>query len=402
MIQHLALDALQRHLAGSPLYGWATSLPAQIAARIEEGHGDLARWWSAVQRLPQVPAPKVELAQRFALHSDHDAALQAQVKEALQGLIPWRKGPFDFFGVQVDTEWRSDWKWERVSPHVELRGKRVLDVGCGNGYYQWRMLGAGAESVVGVDPNWLFLCQFLAAKRYLPELPAWHLPLALEDLPEKLEGFDTVFSMGVLYHRRSPIDHLLALKDCLKRGGELVLETLVVEGDASTVLVPEDRYAQMRNVWFLPSVAALEPPAAPRRVRRRALRRRQPDQRRGTTLHRMDAFPVAAGIPRSAGPFANRRRPAGTDARHAGGAQALTADRVKPILGWVFFCFHPPRRSTASGARLPQRLVAAASISAFISATACLKPTNRAWATMAWPMFSSLMPSMAATGSTLW
>lgn len=210
MIQHLALDALQRHLAGSPLYGWATSLPAQIAARIEEGHGDLARWWSAVQRLPQVPAPKVELAQRFALHSDHDAALQAQVKEALQGLIPWRKGPFDFFGVQVDTEWRSDWKWERVSPHVELRGKRVLDVGCGNGYYQWRMLGAGAESVVGVDPNWLFLCQFLAAKRYLPELPAWHLPLALEDLPEKLEGFDTVFSMGVLYHRRSPIDHLLA------------------------------------------------------------------------------------------------------------------------------------------------------------------------------------------------
>ncbi|MCF3996362.1 tRNA 5-methoxyuridine(34)/uridine 5-oxyacetic acid(34) synthase CmoB, partial [Pseudomonas aeruginosa] len=88
--------------------------------------------------------------------------------------------------------------------------------------------------------------------------PAWHLPLALEDLPEKLEGFDTVFSMGVLYHRRSPIDHLLALKDCLKRGGELVLETLVVEGDASTVLVPEDRYAQMRNVWFLPSVAALE------------------------------------------------------------------------------------------------------------------------------------------------
>lgn len=88
MIQHLALDALQRHLAGSPLYGWATSLPAQISARIEEGHGDLARWWSAVQRLPQVPAPKVDLAQRFALHSDHDAALQAQMKEALQGLIP--------------------------------------------------------------------------------------------------------------------------------------------------------------------------------------------------------------------------------------------------------------------------------------------------------------------------
>jgi tRNA (mo5U34)-methyltransferase len=174
------------------------------------------------------------------------------------GLSPWRKGPFDVFGVHIDTEWRSDWKWSRVSPHLDLVGKRVLDVGCGNGYYQWRMLGAGADSVIGVDPNWLFFCQFQAMQRYLPDLPAWHLPFALEDLPARLEGFDTVFSMGVLYHRKSPIDHLLALKDCLVKGGELVLETMVVEGDVHQVLVPEDRYSQMRNVWFLPSVPALE------------------------------------------------------------------------------------------------------------------------------------------------
>lgn len=76
------------------------------------------------------------------------------------------------------------------------QGKRVLDVGCGNGYYQWRMLGAGADMVIGVDPNWLFFCQFQAVQQYLPELPAWHLPFALEDLPANLEGFDTVFSMG--------------------------------------------------------------------------------------------------------------------------------------------------------------------------------------------------------------
>ncbi len=50
---------------------------------------------------------------------------------------------------------------------------------------------------------------------------------------------------------------MLELKDCLVQGGELVLETLVIEGDAQQVLVPEDRYAQMRNVWFLPSVATL-------------------------------------------------------------------------------------------------------------------------------------------------
>ncbi|MBB1519366.1 tRNA 5-methoxyuridine(34)/uridine 5-oxyacetic acid(34) synthase CmoB [Aquipseudomonas guryensis] len=258
MIAALDLDALQQTLAGSPLQDWAADLPAQIDAKLAVGHGDLQRWYAAVQSLPTLNVERQELRDQLLLDGPCDEASRAKLLGALQGLIPWRKGPFDLFGVHIDTEWRSDWKWSRVAPHLDLQNKRVLDVGCGNGYYLWRMLGAGAGSVVGIDPNWLFLNQFLAVKRYLPDLPAWHLPLALEELPAKLEGFDTVFSMGVLYHRRSPIDHLLELKDCLRKGGELVLETLVVEGDAQQVLVPEDRYAMMRNVWFLPSVPALE------------------------------------------------------------------------------------------------------------------------------------------------
>ncbi|VXB67669.1 conserved hypothetical protein [Pseudomonas sp. 8AS] len=258
MIAALDLDALQQTLAGSPLQDWAADLPAQIDAKLAIGHGDLQRWYAAVQSLPALQAERQELREQLLLDGPCDEATRAQLLGALQGLIPWRKGPFDLFGVHIDTEWRSDWKWSRVAPHLDLKNKRILDVGCGNGYYLWRMLGAGAGSVVGVDPNWLFLNQFLAVKHYLPDLPAWHLPLALEELPAKLEGFDTVFSMGVLYHRRSPIDHLLELKDCLRKDGELVLETLVVEGDAQQVLVPEDRYAMMRNVWFLPSVPALE------------------------------------------------------------------------------------------------------------------------------------------------
>jgi tRNA (mo5U34)-methyltransferase len=258
MMRDLDLDALQAQLAGTPLQEWAADLPGQLDAKLAIGHGDLARWYGAVQALPSLTVSEVELAQRFAFGGACDEATRAQLKSALQGLIPWRKGPFELFGVHVDSEWRSDWKWQRVAPYLDLADKRVLDVGCGNGYYMWRMLGAGADSVVGIDPNWLFLCQFLAMKRYLPEQPVWHLPLAFEELPGKLQGFDMVFSMGVLYHRRSPIDHLLDLKDTLVKGGELVLETLVVEGDAEQVLVPEDRYAQMRNVWFLPSVPALE------------------------------------------------------------------------------------------------------------------------------------------------
>lgn len=252
------LAPLVRRLAGTPLAEWANALQAQLDTKMAKGHGDLQRWQSALDALPPLTAERVELADSFTLEVECDDETRTRLRQALMGLSPWRKGPFDVFGVHVNTEWRSDWKWSRVSPHLDLKGKRILDVGCGNGYYQWRMLGAGAESVIGVDPNWLFFCQFQAMQRYLPDLPAWHLPFALEDLPANLEGFDTVFSMGVLYHRKSPVDHLLALKDCLVKGGELVMETLVVPGDAQQVLVPEDRYAQMRNVWFLPSVPALE------------------------------------------------------------------------------------------------------------------------------------------------
>ena len=246
-----------QQLAGTPLASWAKTVPDQLAAKLAIGHGDLPRWQAAVDQLPTLANVEAELTERFALNASVDSDTQAQVRQALMGLSPWRKGPFDVFGVHVDTEWRSDFKWARVAPHLDLKGKRILDVGCGNGYYMWRMLGAGAKTVVGVDPNWLFYCQFNAMKRYLPDHAAWHLPFALEELQAKLEGFETVFSMGVLYHRRSPIDHLLDLKDCLVRGGELVLETLVIEGGETDVLVPEDRYAQMRNVWFLPSVPAL-------------------------------------------------------------------------------------------------------------------------------------------------
>ncbi|RMR09950.1 tRNA 5-methoxyuridine(34)/uridine 5-oxyacetic acid(34) synthase CmoB [Pseudomonas syringae group genomosp. 7] len=252
------LAPLVRRLTGTPLAEWANGLQAQLDTKMAKGHGDLQRWQSALDALPDLQPERVVLTDSFTLEASCNGETRTVLRKALLGLSPWRKGPFNVFGVHIDTEWRSDWKWSRVSPHLDLKGKRVLDVGCGNGYYQWRMLGAGADSVIGVDPNWLFFCQFQAMQRYLPDLPAWHLPFALEDLPANLEGFDTVFSMGVLYHRKSPIDHLLALKDCLVKGGELVMETLVVPGDVHQVLVPEDRYAQMRNVWFLPSVPALE------------------------------------------------------------------------------------------------------------------------------------------------
>lgn len=241
---------------------WAEVLQQQLVARFEsKPHGDLPRWHSALSSLPELTGVSVNLTQSVITLSTNqppNEQQQAALEAGLRGLMPWRKGPFDFFGTNIDTEWRSDLKWDRVAPHLsDLTGRTILDVGCGSGYHCWRMAGAGAKRVIGIDPGLLFLFQFLAVKGYMNAASVDLLPVRMEDLPDGLELFDTTFSMGVLYHRRSPIDHLLELKGTLRAGGELVLETLVVDGPEGYSLMPEDRYGQMRNVWFLPSCPTL-------------------------------------------------------------------------------------------------------------------------------------------------
>jgi tRNA (mo5U34)-methyltransferase len=112
--------------------------------------------------------------------------------------------------------------------------------------------------VVGLEPSLLYVSQYAAVRRYLPQPGVFVLPLGVEDLMAGLQAFDTVFSMGVLYHRRSPLEHLSRLWAALRPGGELVLETLVIDGDRDAILVPEGRYAKMRNVWAIPSCLRLE------------------------------------------------------------------------------------------------------------------------------------------------
>lgn len=218
-------------------------------------HGDLPKWLDVIEGLDEGDGYCV--LDRAAPVLGRASRDPSRLRQQLMGLHPWRKGPLELGGVHIDTEWRSDWKWERLESHLDFRGQRVLDVGCGNGYFGLRMLARGAELVVGIDPTMVFVMQWLAMQKLCPGLNNFVLPLGIEDLPPDVSGFDSVFSMGVLYHRRDPVEHLGRLKSLARPGGRIVLETLVLEGRETDVLKPAGRYARMRNVHAVPGLAVL-------------------------------------------------------------------------------------------------------------------------------------------------
>ena len=263
-------EPLYKDLAESHLKRWLNTLPQQIEEifnkNIPGKHGSLETWLETIAELPDITpstvnlnSPQIEIGKSDIV----DKKTMSELESKLRQFEPWRKGPYQLFSLDIDTEWRSDLKWDRLIDKIEpLEGRRVLDVGCGSGYHSWRMVGKGARLVIGLEPYLLYTMQFYAIRKYIfPALnnccPLYILPLTFEQVPQNLQGFDTIFSMGVLYHRKSPFEHLIGLKSALRQGGQLVLETLIVDGAKGYSLVPDDRYAKMSNVWFIPTADTL-------------------------------------------------------------------------------------------------------------------------------------------------
>jgi tRNA (mo5U34)-methyltransferase len=226
----------------------------------EKPHGKLNDWQQTLETTQGVDATEVNIdADTLSVKFKN----KVDIERGVAAFKPWRKGPFQIGTVFIDTEWRSDWKWQRIKDKIiSLKGKRVLDVGCGSGYHCFRMKAEGAAEVIGLEPMISYVAQFIWLNQWFKQTQVNVLPYTLEAWTAEAQQsenylFDTVFSMGVLYHRRSPIDHLYELKQCLNPGGQLVLETMIIEGDDNSVLMPEGRYAKMRNVWFIPTVAHL-------------------------------------------------------------------------------------------------------------------------------------------------
>lgn len=271
MVQFLLLDVPEvKHpfLQQLPCYGltaYETALGDQLAPiekRIYGNDRKARTYLKMLEGLPDIDPTDIDLDRgRIRIGQSQDLCEDDQraMREALRIMIPWRKGPFDVFGIPVDSEWVSSLKWDRVRPHLApLKGRRILDIGSSCGYYMFRMCADAPEFILGIEPYLTFYFQFQLLQRYIQAERVFTLPLRLEAFPAMSGCFDTVFCMGILYHQRDPLRALEKIRSMLGREGQLVLETLILAEDGDAELQPAGRYAKMNNVFTIPTVVRLK------------------------------------------------------------------------------------------------------------------------------------------------
>jgi len=233
-------------------------LKKEREAQLFSGH--LETYRKAITSLPLKKAEHLIFDQKvvtIGAKEELDATQSECLDNALKAFIPWKKGPFNIFGTEIDSEWRSDLKWERIKPHVSLSGKRVADIGCHNGYFMFRMAAENPELVVGIEPVPKHWFNFQMLQRFT-QLPNLHFELLGVEHMHLWPGFfDTIFCLGILYHHTDPISMLRKIHKAMKPGAELIIDCQGIIGDDPIALMPKGRYAKARGIWWLPTKTAL-------------------------------------------------------------------------------------------------------------------------------------------------
>lgn len=179
------------------------------------------------------------------------------VYETAKKLIPWRKGPFKLFGIEIDSEWQSNIKYNLIRPHFNLKDKVVADIGCNNGYYMFRMLEDKPKRLIGFDPSPLTMLQFDFINHFVKSDIVYE-KLGVEHLELYNHKFDFIFMLGVLYHRPDPVGTLKSLARGMNKNGEVLIDTFMIDGEEEVALTPNGRYSKIPNIYFIPTIPALK------------------------------------------------------------------------------------------------------------------------------------------------
>jgi len=254
------------HLGWNKWYDDLENLVKKKRVFLDTAGGNFKTFKGVVDSLPDTSSQSVKLSSDLSSKpvciGQADQLSPNERENLYNGLVslnPWRKGPFDFFGILVDSEWQSWMKWERLAPHLpDLENKKILDIGSSNGYYMFKMAASNPMFALGLEPQSAFYYQYCAAQKYLNLKNVCCLPATYNELPAMNRFFDLVLCMGILYHRKSPVAMLRQIHDSLRPGGQVVVENLVIKGQNNHCLFPLDRYAKMRNVFFIPDLSAMQ------------------------------------------------------------------------------------------------------------------------------------------------
>lgn len=217
-------------------------------------------WYEQIQKLSQIDKSDLDIdyGDWFTVGKKEDLTIEEfdLITDAAKKLIPWRKGPFNIFGLEIDSEWQSNIKYNLIRPHFNLKDKIVADIGCNNGYYMFRMLEDKPKRLVGFDPSPLTLHQFEFVNHFVKSDIVYEM-LGVEHLEFYNHKFDFIFMLGVLYHRADPVGTLKSLARGLNSKGEILIDTFMIDGDEEICLTPNKRYSKIPNIYFIPTISAL-------------------------------------------------------------------------------------------------------------------------------------------------
>ncbi len=191
-------------------------------------------------------------------HGEINQNEQEAIRDSLKCFMPWRKGPFSVFGIDIDAEWRSEKKWQRIVPELpDLKGKIIADIGCNNGYYMFRMAASEPRLVLGFEPS----VQHYYCFKALNSMAGFNQLdidlLGVEHVQFFESCFDVIFLLGIIYHRPSPIETLRELYSALQPGGTLIVESQAIPGDEPIALFPDKTYAKVPGTYFVPTGTCL-------------------------------------------------------------------------------------------------------------------------------------------------
>ncbi|MGB8953166.1 MAG: methyltransferase domain-containing protein [Candidatus Aminicenantales bacterium] len=117
----------------------------------------------------------------------------------------------------------SEKHWGLFYSAEEVKGRTVLDAGCGTGIFSIIFARNGAEKVVGIDisPGSLQTAQSLKEKFGLRN--AEFRKQDMLKLPFGEETFDIVWAWGTVHHTTDPFGAIEELTKVLRTGGSLLL-----------------------------------------------------------------------------------------------------------------------------------------------------------------------------------